>query len=194
MPRLPRSFFARPTLQVAPDLLGKCLVRRLGDARLVGRIVEVEAYLGHPDAASHASRKNPQRAKIMFGPPGHAYVYMIYGMYHCLNLVAEPDGVAGAVLVRGVEPLEGLDTMRGNRGKAMPDRNLTSGPGKLCQAFGIDMRLNGANLRGRTLWVEDRGHGPARICTGPRIGVDYAGEWARKPWRFWEEGNAFVSK
>ena len=221
--RLDRTFFARPTLEVAPDLVGKLLVRRLGRDVLAGRIVEAEAYLGHPDAASHASRKNPTRARIMFGPPGHAYVYMVYGMYYCLNLVTEPDGAAGAVLVRAVEPVEGIDVMRRLRGKPMPDRNLTSGPGKLCQAFAVDMGLNGVDLCAagssrprdaarssrasgsragrraagpprRELWVEDRGHAPERIRTGPRVGVDYAGAWARKPWRFWEDGNAYVSK
>ncbi len=192
--KLPRTFFDRPTLDVARDVIGKFLVRRKRGQITAGRIVEAEAYLGHPDAASHASRKDPRRARIMFGPPGFAYVYMVYGMYYCLNLVTESDGQAGAVLVRAVEPAEGVELMRRRRGKSMPDRNLTSGPGKLCQALAVDLALNGVDLCGEDLWLEDRGFRVERIETGPRIGVDYAGEWAKKPWRFWEAGNPFVSK
>ena len=197
--RLTRRFSDRPTLEVAPDLIGKCLVHRVRGELLVGRIVEAEAYLDHPDAASHASRKNPTRARIMFGRPGHVYVYMIYGMYYCLNLVTESDGTADAVLVRAVEPVEGIETMRRLRGREMPDRNLTSGPGKLCQAMGVDMALNGIDLCGRgsaagDMWLEDCGYAPARIRRGPRVGVEYAGKWARKPWRFWEDAHPFVSK
>jgi len=199
--RLDRSFFDRPTLEVARDVIGRFLVRGMGRDMLAGRIVEAEAYLGHPDRASHASRKDPNRARIMFGPPGFAYVYMVYGMYHCLNLVTESDGVPGAVLVRAVEPVEGVEVMRRmrTRTRVRPKRemaltDLTSGPGRLCQAFGIDRSLNGVDLCGRELWLEDRDHGPVHVCNGPRVGVAYAGEWALKPWRFWEEGCRFVSR
>jgi len=192
--KLAHPFFDRPTLDVAPDLLGKVVVRRLGNETLAGRIVETEAYLDHPDMASHASRKNPKRAQIMFGPPGFAYVYQVYGMYFCLNLVAEREGVAGAVLVRAAEPVEGIDAIKRLRKRPMPERNLTSGPSKLCQALGIDMAFNGVDLCGDELWVEDRGLPRGEVCTGPRVGVDYAGEWALKPWRFWEAGSPFVSK
>lgn len=192
--RLTSGFLARPTLDVAPDLLGRFLVRRLPAGIVSGRIVETEAYLGHPDQASHASRQNPKRARLMFGPPGYAYVYRIYYAYSCLNLVTESDGVAGAVLVRAVVPAAGIALMRTNRQRPMPDTNLTSGPSKLCQAFGIDTSLNGADLGGDEIWLEDRGVRPERVSCGPRIGVDYAGEWALKPWRFWEEGCEFVSK
>ena len=192
--RLERVFYGRSTLEVTPELIGKFLVRRSGRSRLVGRIVEAEAYLAHPDRASHASRKNPKRAAIMFGPPGFVYVYLIYGMYHCLNLVTETDGVAGAILVRAIKPGKGVERMRRSRGRDMPDRNLTNGPGKLCRAMQIDLRHNGADGCGDRLWLEDRGYRPRRVARGPRIGVEYAGAWARKPWRFWEEGNAFVSR
>jgi len=192
--RLTPDFFARPTLDVAQDLLGCCLVRRLPGGIVSGRIVETEAYLGHPDQASHASRKNPKRARVMFGPPGHAYVYRVYYHYFCLNLVTEPDGVAGAVLLRAVAPLEGIDLMRENRQRPMPDTNLTSGPSKLCQAFAIDTSLNAMELGGDDLRVEHCGMPPTRVCAGPRVGIDYAGEWALKPWRFWEDDCEFVSK
>ena len=191
--KLDRSFYDRPTLDVARELIGKFLARRLRGKLLVGRIVEAEAYLAHPDRASHASRKDPKRAAIMFGPPGFAYVYMIYGMHHCLNLVTEGDGTAGAVLVRGLEPVEGIEVMQRNRKRPMPLHNLTSGPGKLCQAFGIDRSFNGVDVCADRLCLEDRGYTPKRICTGQRVGVEYAGEWARKPWRFWEAGCGFVS-
>ena len=172
MTRPPLELYARDTLAVARDLLGKLLVRRQGRSRVVGRIVEVEAYKGLEDLASHARRGPTPRAAIMFGPPGRAYVYLIYGMHHCLNVVAHEEGRAGAVLVRGVLPLtEGL-------GK-------TDGPGKLAKAFAIDRTLNDADLvAGKELWLEDDGHVPADVVATPRIGIDYAGpEWSQKPWR-----------
>ncbi len=136
MTPLPREFYDRPTATVARDLLGKLLVRRRPDrAERVARIVEVEAYLGVRDAASHARRGPTPRAAIMFGPPGHLYVYLIYGMHHCLNLVTESDGTAGAVLIRAAEPVAGFD--------AGPGRRILSGPGKLCAALGITLRDKG---------------------------------------------------
>ncbi len=191
-----RDFYERSTLDVARDLLGQVLVRDLGEREgiLAGRIVEAEAYLGPQDRASHAARKNPKRARMMYGPPGYSYIYPIYYTYYCLNLVTEPEGTAGAVLIRAVQPLEGIEAMRRNRGKPMPDANLTSGPSKLCMAFSIDTELHGLDLCGETLWVEDRELAPAEVRTGPRIGVDYAGEWATKPYRFWEAGSAYLSR
>jgi DNA-3-methyladenine glycosylase len=174
--RLPPAFYARPTLEVAPELLGLWLVHDLADGRRAGRIVEVEAYVGTDDLASHASRGRTARTGIMFGPAGHAYVYLIYGMYHCFNVVTDADGVAGAILVRALEPGEGVD------GRA-------DGPGRLCRVLSIDRRHNGVDLTGEadgSLRIERRPGSPVgAIATGPRIGVGYAGEWAARPWRFY---------
>ncbi|HHS96728.1 MAG TPA: DNA-3-methyladenine glycosylase, partial [Chloroflexi bacterium] len=143
MTRLRREFFDRDTLEVARDLLGRVLVRVLDGERLSGRIVEVEAYIGEDDRASHARFGPTERNAAMYGPPGHAYVYLIYGVHHCLNLVTGPEGFPAAVLIRALEPLEGVEQMRGLRG-GRPD--LTNGPGRLCQALGIDLRFDGADL------------------------------------------------
>lgn len=168
---LPRDFFARPTLQVARALLGKYVVRELGSERISGRIIEVEAYVGPKDRASHASRGRTARTDVMFGPPGMAYVYLIYGMYYCLNVVTERDGYPAAILVRAVHA----------------GGDLIDGPGRLCRRFQIDRTLNRADLtQGEGLWFEDRGEPVSRSAVErfPRIGVDYAGVWAAKPWRF----------
>ena len=168
---LSRVYFKRPTLQVARSLLGKFLVRENGAGVMAARIIEVEAYVGPEDRASHASRGRTPRTDVMFGPAGRAYVYLIYGMYHCFNIVTEEEGYPAAILVRAVE-LEG---------------ELIDGPGRVCRRFEIDRTLNRLDLtHGRELWVEDRGDRiPSRaIGRYPRIGVDYAGEWAAKPWRF----------
>jgi DNA-3-methyladenine glycosylase len=188
---LPRSFFERPTVQVARDLLGKTLVRRRaggrdGGAFTLARIVEVEAYLGERDAASHARRGPTPRASIMFGPPGHLYVYLIYGMHHCMNFVTEPDGTAGAVLIRAAEPLS----------PAAP--GFMRGPGKLCGALGITRGHNGLDLTaGGDLYVAELSIGagltPVRCATSRRIGVDYAGAWASRKLRFYVPGNPHVS-
>lgn len=173
---LPRAYFDRPTLQVARSLLGKYLVRQATVGRLAGRIVEVEAYVGPEDRASHASRGRTKRTEVMFGPAGIAYVYLVYGMYHCLNVVTEREGYPAAVLVRAVEWVP-----------AGPSPTLIDGPGRLCRAFEIDLTLNRADLTdGRALWIEDRHERVprGRIAALPRIGVDYAGAWAAKPWRF----------
>jgi DNA-3-methyladenine glycosylase len=154
-------------------LLGKYLVRQNGHTTLAGRIVEVEAYIGMEDRACHASRGRTARTDVMFGPAGVAYVYLIYGMHHCFNIVTERVGFPSAVLVRAVEDAE--------------TRTRIDGPGRVCQFFAIDRRLNRWDLTvGDTLWVEDRGERvlPGMITTGRRIGVGYAGAWARKPWRF----------
>lgn len=193
-PKLPRSFYSRPTLQVANDLLGKVLVRRFERKKLAGKIVETEAYVGPHDLACHASKGHTPRTAIMFGPPGHAYIYMIYGFYFCLNVVTEPEGYPAAVLIRAVEPLENVDLMRQLRNNPESESNIASGPGKLCMAMDIDKRLNGEDLLGSTLWIEDRNLDPGQIRTSPRVGVDYAGEYKDKPWRFYEDQNPHVSR
>jgi DNA-3-methyladenine glycosylase len=180
---LPRAFYARPTAVVARDLLGKVLVRHLGRHARRARIVEVEAYLGERDAASHARRGPTPRAAIMFGPPGFLYVYLVYGMHHCMNFVTETDGVAGAVLIRAAEPLDG--------GAAAELR----GPGKLCQGLGITLADKGTDLTspGSGLFVVDDGRARPRVARSPRVGVDYAGVWAGRHLRFFVPGHASVS-
>jgi len=178
---LPRSFYARDTTIVAKQLLGKHLVHVVRGIERVGRIVEVEAYLGPNDRAAHSSKGLTPRTSVMFGPPGHAYVYLIYGIHHCLNVVTEPEGHGSAVLIRALEPVSNIT------GK-------TSGPGLLCKALGIDRSLNGADLFGDQLYIAEAGAGDFRINKRPRIGVDYAGAWARRLLRFYIRGNAHVSK
>jgi DNA-3-methyladenine glycosylase len=183
---LQREFYARPTIAVARDLLGKLVVRRRvdGGGVLVARIVEVEAYLGERDAASHARRGPTPRAAIMFGPPGFLYVYLIYGMHHCMNFVTETDGVAGAVLVRAAEPIAGFG---GNK--------PLTGPGKLCAALGITVAHKGHDLtRGSELYVADDGAPPPRRRTSPRIGVDYAGAWAARKLRYYDARSPYVCR
>ncbi|MFL5320567.1 MAG: DNA-3-methyladenine glycosylase [Myxococcaceae bacterium] len=182
--RLPRSFYNRPALVVAKELLGKTLVLSESGKRRAGIIVETEAYVGEHDLACHAAKGRTKRTEVLFGPPGHAYVYLIYGMYDCFNVVTEPEGVAAAVLIRGLEPLEGIDPAL-----------ETNGPGKLCRAMEITRQHNRLDLCGEVLWLEDgRVVKPSQIAKGARIGVDYAGEWAHKHYRFWIDGNAHVSK
>ena len=193
-PKLPRSFYSRPSLDVASDLLGKVLVRRLNRRNLTGKIVETEAYVGPHDLACHASKGHTPRTSVMFGPPGHTYVYMIYGFHFCLNVVTEPVGYPAAVLIRAVEPLENLDLMRKLRNNPERETNIASGPGKLCMAMSIDRQLNGADLLGTTIWIEDRNLDPGPIRTSPRVGVDYAGEYKDKPWRFFVDGSPHVSR
>jgi DNA-3-methyladenine glycosylase len=181
---LPRSFYGRPTTAVARDLIGKVLVSARGPGRLA-RIVEVEAYLGERDAASHARRGPTPRAAIMFGPPGFLYVYLVYGMHHCMNFVTEDDGVAGAVLIRAAEPLAGF--------AAAEPRPLT-GPGKLCAALGITLRDKGRDLTSEgNFFVSDPGGARLRRATSKRIGVEYAGPWAERKLRFYVPGNPYVS-
>jgi DNA-3-methyladenine glycosylase len=186
LPPLPRTFYERPTTAVARDLLGKLLVRRRGaDSTLVARIVEVEAYLGERDAASHARRGPTPRAAIMFGPPGFLYVYLIYGMHHCMNFVTESDGTAGAVLIRAATPIAGFPEGR---------RALT-GPGKLCAGLGITRADNGHDLTRRDdFYVADDGSPAPRRATSARIGVAYAGAWAARKLRFYVAGSPDVCK
>ena len=180
--RLPRSFYARSTLVVARELIGMHLVRQLAGKRQVGRIVETEAYQGPQDLAAHSARGRTARNEVMFGPPGHAYVYLIYGMWNCVNVVTNLTGIPHAVLIRALEPVAGID-------------QSTHGPGLLCRALHIDRSLSGADLDGEALWLEK----PAgawrkpRIERATRIGVDYAGDWAHKPWRFLDRDSPYVS-
>lgn len=179
---LPREFYDRDTTLVARELLGKLLVHRIGAELRIGRIVETEAYLGPHDLAAHSARGLTERTRVMFGPPGHAYVYLIYGMHHCFNVVTQAEGQASAVLIRALEPVQHLGLR-------------AQGPGLLCKAMGIDRRHNGADLCGDTLFIADDGQLPApRIVKRPRIGVDYAGHWARRLLRFYVKNNPHVSK
>jgi len=185
---LPRTFYARDTVTVARDLLGK-IVRH---GQTAGRIVETEAYLGRDDLAAHSARGITDRTRVIFGPPGHAYVYFIYGMYECLNLVAEPDGQPGAVLIRALEPVAGIETMQQRRPTAHTLRDLTSGPGRLTLALGITRAQNGADVtRGAlTVRIATRGE-PFEIEVTPRIGIRHCADW---PLRFVIKGNPFVSR
>lgn len=177
---LPRSFYARGAVEVAQDLLGRTLYRRQEGHLLAGIIVETEAYRGALDDASHAFRGRTPRTEVMFGPTGYAYVYFIYGMWNCLNIVCQQEGVAEAVLIRGLVPQIGQLQMRKNRPGT---RLLTDGPGKLCQAMGITRELNGADLSGDRLWVGDS-RVPVEYVATPRIGIDYATQHRHEPWRF----------
>jgi DNA-3-methyladenine glycosylase len=182
MKRLGRRFYDRDTAVVAQELLGKYLVHVVRGTARIGRIVETEAYLGPHDLAAHSARGLTERTKTMFGPPGHAYVYMIYGMYFCMNVVTEREGHASAVLLRALEPVENVV-------------GRTQGPGLLCRAMGIDRRLNGYDLVSANLYIAETAKGETvSIVKRPRIGVDYAGAWARRLLRFYIRGNPFVSK
>ena len=207
---LPRSFYERPTLTIARDLLGRVLARRTdGGVVLRGRIVEAEAYVGEEDRACHARAGRTPRTDVMYGPPGFAYVYLTYGMHHMLNVVTEAEGRPAAVLLRAVEPLEGLEWMARARrnGGATADRSdggrealprphqLASGPGKLCQAFGLDLQHNRTDLLGEELWIEEGARvARARIATSARIGCETAAApWDLIPWRFYLVDSRFVT-
>lgn len=182
--KLPRSFYDRDTQAVAKALLGKLLVRVVDGEVRAGRITEVEAYLGPHDRAAHTSRGLTPRTRVMFGPPGHAYVYLIYGIHHCMNVVTESDGTGAAVLLRALEPLHHLD---GN----------TRGPGRLCKAMGIDRSLYGHDLCSDDFFLAHPHQPlpePLDIVSRPRIGVDYAGEWAHKPLRFYIKDSPWISR
>jgi len=182
MEKLPRSFYDRDTIAVARELLGKYLVHASDSVERVGRIVEAEAYLGPHDLAAHSARGLTRRTQVMFGPPGHAYVYLIYGMYYCMNVVTQPEGLASAVLLRALEPVKNVE-------------GRTQGPGLLCKAMHIDKRLNGHDLLSDDFYIaapdqtED-----FTIVKRPRIGVDYAGRWAKRLLRFYIKGNPCVSR
>ena len=178
MRTLPRSFYDRDTITVAKELLGKYLVH----ANRIGRIVEVEAYLGPHDRAAHSAKGLTARTRVMFGPPGHAYVYLIYGMYHCMNVVTEREGHASAVLLRAIEPIQNIE-------------ERTLGPGLLCKAMRIDKRLNAHDLLSGDFYIAASPKTETvTIVRKPRIGVDYAGHWAKKFLRFYIKGNPFISR
>ena len=195
--KLPRALYTRGDVAaVARRLLGSLLVAPARDGRRVsGVIVETEAYQGPEDRASHAyGGRRTARTETMYARGGTAYVYFVYGMYHQFNVVTGAADVPHAVLVRALEPLEGVDLMRRRRGAVAP-LELTSGPGKLCIALGIDRRLDGADLLGDRVWLEPgRRVRPAAIAAGPRVGIDYAAGWVARPWRFWVRGSPFVSR
>ncbi len=182
MQKLARSFYDRDPVVVARELLGKYLVHASGGVTRTGRIVEDEAYLGPHDLAAHSARGRTKRTQVMFGPPGHAYIYLIYGMYYCMNVVTQPEGVASAVLLRALEPVQNVE-------------GRTQGPGLLCRALEIDRRLNGHDLLSDDFYLAtpDRTE-DFTIVKRPRVGVDYAGLWAGRLLRFYIKGNPFVSK
>jgi DNA-3-methyladenine glycosylase len=179
--KLARAFYARRTLTVARELIGMRLVRLHRGKRLIGRIVETEAYQGPQDLAAHSARGRTERNAVMFGSPGHAYVYLIYGMWNCLNVVTREEGIPHAVLIRAVEPLSHI-------------RDKSWGPGLLCKAMHIDRKLSGADLCGESLWIEAPPTAErSKITRAPRVGVDYAGSWAHKLWRFFDCNSPYVS-
>lgn len=183
MNTLPREFYDDHADRVAPKLLGKLLVHHMDGVDRVGRIVEVEAYLGPHDLAAHSSKGRTTRTEVMFGQPGHAYVYLIYGMHHCLNAVTGPGEHPSAVLIRALEPISGIE-------------GATTGPGRLCRSLGVDRSLNGHDLtRGPLTIARPPRRSPRfEIAAGPRIGVDYAGDWVERPLRFTIQGNPFLSR
>lgn len=189
---LPRAFYERPVLDVARDAIGKLLVHDSPDGRVAGRIVEVEAYRGPEDLAAHSrgGRRTP-RTEAMWGPAGRAYVFFVYGMHWHVNLVTGAVGEPHAVLVRAVEPVVGEPLLAARRGLATGDLRLTNGPGKLCRAFGIDGRHYGTDLCEGPLFLAE-GDRP-RVARAPRIGVEYAGTWAKRPWRFLDPASRWVS-
>src|SRR5277367_339955 len=182
MQKLPRSFYGRDTIVVAKELLGKFLVHNSRGVQRVGKIVEVEAYLGPHDLAAHSAKGRTKRTEIMFGPPGHAYVYLIYGMYHCMNVVTECEGHASAVLLRAIEPVKNI-------------KNRTCGPGLLCRAMKIDRRLNAHDLLSDNFYIAASEKVELfSTIKRPRIGVDYAKHWAKRHLRFYIKDNPFVSR
>jgi len=198
MPRkLPRAFYLQDTVTVARELLGCVLWRRLDDGTLLAaRIVETEAYLGANDMASHARRGlRSERNESMYLEGGHAYVYFTYGMHWCMNVVTQEQDLAEAVLLRGAEPVRGIEAMRARRPRATKDVELMNGPGKICMAMDIDRRMDGEHLRGERLWITGRDLELAagEIVVSPRIGIDNSGDAAAWPLRFFVRGNRHVS-
>ena len=195
MKKLPRSFYTRPTLLVAKDLLGKIIVRRVGRTILSGKIVEVEAYLGAKDPASHAYRGKTKRNEVMFHEGGLLYVYFTYGMHFCANVVTGKKDIGEAVLIRAIEPLVGVEAMKRNRGaaeKRLTEVNLTNGPAKLCQALGIERKENGTDLLGDKIFLTDgESMSKSDIGTSARIGITQGRD---KRWRFFVKNNEWVSR
>ncbi|GMG97434.1 DNA-3-methyladenine glycosylase [Tepidimicrobium xylanilyticum] len=200
--KLNREFYSRNTLTVAKELLGKVLVHNINGEKLKGIIVETEAYLGIRDKAAHAyGGRKTKRVEAMYGLPGTAYVYLIYGMYYCFNIVTEKEGVPEAVLIRAIEPIEGLDLMAKNRFGISYDnltkyqkKNLTNGPGKLTRALNIDKALNMIDLCNDRLYLEEADNSEFNIVETTRVGIDYAEEAKDFPYRFYIQGNSYVSK
>ena len=193
MTPLPHSFYEGGVLDVARAMIGKVLVHVLPEGPAAGRIVECEAYRGPADRAAHsAGGRRTARTEVMFGPPGHAYLFLLYGMHWAFNVVVGPVGHPHAILVRAVEPVLGAEGMAARRGVDAGSVRLTNGPGKLCAALGLDAAAYGADLCGADLFLAE-GEARAAIGRSPRINVDYAGAWAKKPWRFYERGNRYVS-
>jgi DNA-3-methyladenine glycosylase len=190
--KLGREFYARPVLVVARECIGKLLVRRTAEGETAGRIVEAEAYRGPVDRAAHSSKGLTKRTTAMYGPPGRAYIYLLYGASWALNLVTSAEGEPHAVLIRALEPVRGIELMARRRGRAPESCQLTNGPGKLTQALAITGADYGADLCGESLFLEGS---PGRVAVGrsPRINVAYAGQWALKSWRFYERSNRYVS-
>jgi DNA-3-methyladenine glycosylase len=191
---LDRSWFDRPAETVARDLLGARLVHVAPDGTMAGTIVEVEAYAGPEDLAAHSARGRTPRNDVMFGPPGRLYVYFIYGMHHCMNVVCGPGTKPEAVLLRAVAIDQGVDLARQRRGPAVPATRLASGPGNVARAFGVDREHNGTDLLDGPMRIVPPPRHDLSIATGPRIGVDYAGEWAARPMRFWIRDDPHVSR
>jgi len=190
---LPHSFYARPTLSVAEDLLGTVLVHRTREGTASGVIVETEGYIGEDDPACHASFGRTPRSEPLFGPPGFAYVYLNYGVHYLMNAVTEADGYPGAVLIRALQPLDGIELMTKRRapdGRAIDEHDLCRGPGNLTKALGITIKDNRLDLAASKLTIEDRGISVGAVATGPRIGIRVAIE---RPWRYWVEGHRSVS-
>jgi len=191
--KLTREFYARPVLLVARECIGKVLVHRTAEGETAGRIVEAEAYRGPLDLAAHSARGLTRRTAAMYGAPGHAYVFMLYGTSWAMNLVTGADGEPHAVLIRAIEPLRGIELMARRRRKRADSRELTNGPGKLAHALAITGDDYGRDLCGDELYLEDAGLRRGKIGRSARINVDYAGTWAAKRWRFYERGNRYVS-
>lgn len=190
---IPRSFYERDTLTVTRELLGQTIVRKTSEGVVRGRIVETEAYLGFRDDAAHSYKGRTERVRVQFGPKGHAYIYMIYGMYYCLNITSGPPGEPEVVLIRALEPVSGIGLMQARR-QAGKLRELCSGPGKLCMAMDIGRALYGCDLcREGELYLA-YGQAPQTILTSKRIGIDYAVCSRDEPWRFFEGGSSFVSR
>ncbi|MFZ5979486.1 MAG: DNA-3-methyladenine glycosylase [Candidatus Zixiibacteriota bacterium] len=189
--KLTRSFYSRPTLTVAREILGKFIVYHTTEGKLSGRIVEVEAYIGEDDPACHAARGLTERNAVMFGPPGFSYIYFIYGMYHCLNFVTEKKGFAAAILLRAAEPDEGAAIMKKHSPKAARKIDLLNGPGKFCRSFGLTRRQNGLDLIGDTLYLEDRDGPKVTIGQSRRIGIR---DGRDKLWRFFDRDSRALTR
>ena len=191
--KLPREFYARPVLIVARQCIGKVLVHRTVEGETAGRIVEAEAYRGPLDLAAHSARGLTKRTAAMYGPPGYAYVFLLYGTCWAMNLVVANAGEPHAVLIRALEPVRGIELMAARRHKPAASRELTNGPGKLAQALAITGADYARDLCGHDLYLTTGDDRPMRIGRSERINVDYAGAWAARRWRFYERENRFVS-